>query len=43
VCDMCDMTDSYTFDTNHSYVWHDSFICVTCLLHICDMTVGLKD
>jgi len=41
--DICDKTDSYTFDTNHSYVWHDSLICVTCLLHICDMTVGLKD
>jgi len=27
---MCDMT--------HSYVWHDSFICVTLLNHICDMT-----
>ena len=27
---MCDMT--------HSYVWHDSFICVTWLFHMCDMT-----
>ena len=27
---MCDMT--------HSYVWHDSFICVTWLIHMCDMT-----
>ena len=26
----CDMT--------HSYVWHDSFICVTWLIHMCDMT-----
>ena len=26
---MCDMT--------HSYVWHDSFICVTRLIHTCDM------
>ena len=26
---MCDMT--------HSYVWHDSFICVTWLIHMCDM------
>jgi len=25
-------------DTIHSYVWHDSFICVTWLNHICDMT-----
>jgi len=22
----------------HSYIWHDSFICVTWLIHICDMT-----
>jgi len=22
----------------HSYVWHDSFICVTWLIHVCDMT-----
>jgi len=27
---MCDMT--------HSYVWHDSFIRVTWLIHMCDMT-----
>ena len=27
---MCDMT--------HLYVWHDSFICVTWLIHMCDMT-----
>jgi len=27
---MCDMT--------HSYVWHDSFICETWLIHMCDMT-----
>jgi len=27
---MCDMT--------HSYVWHDSFRCVTWLIHMCDMT-----
>jgi len=25
-------------DMNRSYVWHDSFICVTWLIHICDMT-----
>jgi len=24
--------------TTHSYVWHDSFICVTWLIHACDMT-----
>ena len=22
----------------HSFVWHDSFICVTWLIHMCDMT-----
>jgi len=27
---MCDIT--------HSYVWHDSFICATWLIHMCDMT-----
>jgi len=27
---MCDIT--------HSYVWHDSFVCVTWLIHMCDMT-----
>jgi len=26
---MCDMS--------HLYVWHDSFICVTCRIHMCDM------
>jgi len=25
-------------DTIHSYVWHDSFLCVTWLIHMCDMT-----
>ena len=25
-------------DMAHSYVWHDSFICVTWLIHKCDMT-----
>ena len=29
-CDMCAMA--------HSYVWHDSFICVTWLIHLCAMT-----
>jgi len=24
-------------DTTHSYVWHDSFICVTWLIYLCDM------
>jgi len=30
--DMCDC------DMSHSYVWHDSFICVTWFIHMCDMT-----
>jgi len=25
-------------DITHSYVWHDSFICVTWLIHMCDVT-----
>jgi len=32
---MCDMP--------HSYVWHASFICVTCLIHMCYMTHGLVE
>ena len=28
---MCDLT--------HSYLWYASFICVTCLIHVCDMTL----
>jgi len=28
----------HTSDMTHSYVWHDSFICVTWLIHTCDMT-----
>jgi len=27
-----------SYDTTHSYVWHDSFIRVTWLIHMCDMT-----
>ena len=26
-----------TFTQAHSYVWHDTFICVTCLIHVCTM------
>ena len=26
------------FDMTHSHVWHDSFTCVTWLIHMCDMT-----
>ena len=29
---------SHVCDMTHSYVWHDSFICVTWLTHMCDMT-----
>ena len=24
------------YDTTHSYVWHDSFICVTAIIHMCN-------
>ena len=45
----CDMTYSYVHGRIHSQVWHDSskcafpynmtrFLCVTWLIHICDMT-----
>jgi len=29
---------SHMCDMPHSYVWHDSFTCVTWLIHMCDMT-----
>jgi len=28
----------YIHNLTHSYVWHDSFICVAWLIHMCDMT-----
>jgi len=28
----------HMWDMTHSYVWHDSFIYVTWLIHMCDMT-----
>jgi len=28
----------YIYDTTDSHVWHDSFICVTDLMHSCNMT-----
>jgi len=28
----------HMFDRTHSYVWHDSFMCVIWLIHLCDMT-----
>ena len=31
-----DMTNLYA-DTTHSYAWHDSFMCVTWLIHMCDV------
>jgi len=40
----CDMTSSSLSGANdsgpakYSYVWHDSFICVTWLIRMCDMT-----
>jgi len=27
-----------SYSTTHSYVWHDSFICLTWPIHMCDMT-----
>jgi len=30
--------DWFIRDMTHSYVWHDSFICVTWLIHMYDMT-----
>ena len=35
---MCDMTH-FMCDMPHSYVWNDSCICVTCFIHMCDMTL----
>jgi len=29
--------DAYMCDVTHSYMWHDSFICVTWLIHMCDI------
>jgi len=31
----------YLCDMTHSYVWHDSFLCVTGLIHMWDMTESL--
>ena len=36
VC-VCDNDSSFR-DMTHGCVWHDSFICMTCLIHTCDMT-----
>ena len=35
---MCDMTHSYMRNGTHSYVWHDSFICVIRRICMSDMT-----
>jgi len=32
------VTICHMFDTTRSYVWHDSFTCVTWLMHMCAMT-----
>ena len=34
---MCDRL-IHTREMTHPHVWHDSFICVTWLIHMCDMT-----
>jgi len=35
---ICTRYDSSSCDMTHSCVWHDSFICVTWLIHMCDVT-----
>jgi len=37
-CCIWDMTDSCVGDVTYSYAWHDLFIYVTWLIHVCDMT-----
>jgi len=39
---MCDITSSCVCDMTHSYVGHDSFVCVTWLIYMCDMTVKIS-
>jgi len=34
----CPRVNRRAFSGTHSYVWHDSCICVTWLIHMCDMT-----
>jgi len=31
----CSSLHIHTYETMHSYAWHDSFICVTWLIHMC--------
>ena len=38
MCDVSPLVCHESCDMTHSYVWHDSFICVTWLIHLCDMT-----
>jgi len=35
--------DIHMSDTTHSYVWHASFVCMTWLLHRCDVTIHMYD
>ena len=34
----CSVMQFHMYDMTPPYVWHDAFICVTWLLHMCDMT-----
>jgi len=38
VCDVCDMTRSYVWLETVDWMVHDSFVCVTWLIRMCDMT-----
>jgi len=35
---LCDVRQTVVENGTHWYVWHDSLICVTWLIHMCDMT-----
>jgi len=35
---MAELIRTYMCDITDPHVWHDSFICVTWLIHVCDMT-----
>jgi len=34
----CDISHTWMRRMTHTNVWHDSFISLTCLIHMCDMT-----